>query len=56
VLWTVVATSITPGGPQVRWTVEVERASDALITYWIDVTNISSAPVDIEARYAVLGW
>jgi hypothetical protein len=56
VLWTVVPTSVTPGGPQIRWNVQVERASDALITYWISITNVSSAAANIEARYAVLGW
>jgi hypothetical protein len=55
-LWTVIPTSITPGGAQIRWNVMVERASDAFITYWIDITNISNASVDIEARYGVLGW
>ncbi|HYR85180.1 MAG TPA: S8 family peptidase [Terriglobia bacterium] len=56
VVWTVVPTSITPGGPQVRWKVQVERASDKYITYWINITNFSSAAANIEARYAVLGW
>ena len=56
VVWTVVPTSITPGGPQVRWKVQVERASDKYITYWINITNVSSAAANIEARYAVLGW
>jgi hypothetical protein len=56
VLWTVIPTSVTPGGPQIRWNVMVERASDAFITYWIDITNISTAAVQIEARYGVLGW
>lgn len=56
VYWTVVPTSTSPGGPQVTWKVQVERASLAYITYWISITNVSSAPVNIEARYAVLGW
>jgi hypothetical protein len=34
--------------------VQVERASADFITYWITIRNITSAPVDIEARYAVL--
>ena len=55
-VWTVVPTSVTPGGPQIRWNVLVERASDRFITYWIDITNISTQAADIEARYAVLGW
>ena len=56
VLWTVVPTTPGAGGPQVRWQVQVERASDQVITYWINITNVSSTAVDIEARYAVLGW
>lgn len=55
-LWTVVPTTPRPGGPQIKWQVQVERASDAYITYWITITNVSAAPCDIEARYAVLGW
>lgn len=54
--WTVVPTTPRAGGPQIRWNVEVERASDAYITYWISITNLTSENVDIEARYAVLGW
>ncbi|NVD96476.1 S8 family peptidase [Massilia sp. BJB1822] len=56
VLWTVIPTTPRPGAPQIKWQVQVERASDAYITYWITITNVSSAPCDIEARYAVLGW
>jgi hypothetical protein len=56
VIWTVVPTSVTPGGPQIRWRVQVERASDRHITYWIEITNLTNVPVNIEARYAVLGW
>jgi hypothetical protein len=55
-LWTVVPTTPRPGAPQIKWQVQVERASDAFITYWIDITNVSPAACDIEARYAVLGW
>jgi hypothetical protein len=56
VLWTVVPTSPRPGAPQISWRVQVERASDANITYWITIRNLTPVPVDIEARYAVLGW
>ncbi|MBB3117509.1 S8 family peptidase [Pseudoduganella violacea] len=56
VLWTVIPTTPRPGAPQIKWQVQVERASDAYITYWITITNVSAAPCDIEARYAVLGW
>jgi hypothetical protein len=56
VVWTVVPTTPGPGAPQIKWQVQVERASDAFITYWINVTNTSPAACDIEARYGVLGW
>jgi hypothetical protein len=39
-----------------RWRVRVERASFANITYWIEVTNLTGAPITFEARYNVLGW
>jgi hypothetical protein len=54
--WTVVPTSPKPGGPQISWDVQVERASDTHITYWISITNHTNEPVNIEARYAILGW
>jgi hypothetical protein len=56
VVWTVVPTSPRPGGPQISWSVQVERATDQYITYWISITNHTPEPVNIEARYAVLGW
>ncbi len=56
VVWTVVPTSPRVGAPQIRWNVEVERASDAFITYWITISNLTNESVNIEARYAVLGW
>ncbi len=39
---------------QVDWQVEVERASANFITYWITIKNLTSLPVNIEARYAML--
>ncbi|MDJ0588494.1 MAG: S8 family peptidase [Pleurocapsa sp. MO_226.B13] len=56
VVWTVVPMTPNPGNPQIKWEVQVERASDEHITYWISITNVSTAEVNIEARYAVLGW
>lgn len=56
VLWTVVPTSPRPGSPQIRFRTRVERASDYYATYWISVTNLTDQPVDIEGRFAVLGW
>lgn len=56
VLWNVVPMSPRPGAPQISFTVRVERASDRHVTYWIDITNMTSTEAQIEARYAVLGW
>lgn len=56
VVWNVVPVSPKPGAPQIDFNVQVERASDRYLTYWIGVTNLTSAEVQIEARYAVLGW
>ncbi|EWY35743.1 serine protease [Skermanella stibiiresistens SB22] len=56
VVWTIVPVSPRPGGAQIRWQVEVERASDRYVTYWISITNLTNEPVNVEARYAVLGW
>lgn len=56
VVWTVVPTSPRPGGPQITWKVQVERASDRFITYWVSITNVTPVAVNIEARFAVLGW
>lgn len=54
--WTVVPTKPRPGGPQIDWNLQVERASDSRITYWITVRNVTPEEVNVEARYAVLGW
>ncbi len=54
--WNVVPVTPRRGGPQIDWNVTVERASDRHITYWITVRNLTPEEVNIEARYAVLGW
>lgn len=54
VVWTVVPDSPQPGAPEIQWDVSVERASAQFITYWINITNLTGSPVNIEARYAVL--
>ena len=56
VLWTVMPTSPKLGAPQISSSVAIERASDAHVTYWISVTNHTGEPVNIEGRYAVVGW
>lgn len=54
VLWTVQPTSPVTPGPALRHEVRVERASREHITYWISVTNESSAAVEFDGRYEVL--
>jgi hypothetical protein len=51
----VIPTSPQLGQAQIRYHVEVERASASQITYWINVTNLTATPVQIEGRYAVMG-
>lgn len=51
--WIVVPTSVWTAGPQVSWSVQVQRNSSDSLTYWIAVTNTTSADVDVEARYRV---
>jgi hypothetical protein len=54
IVWTVVSTSPVVGAPQVEWDVAVERASSSAITYWITIRNLTSRPINIEARYAIM--
>jgi hypothetical protein len=53
VAWTVVPTTPRPGSPQIRWRVDVERASPGNVTYWIVIDNLTDQDVDVEARFAV---
>jgi len=53
VLWTPMSDTATGGGPQMSWEVKVER-SPYFITYHIFVTNLTSAPLRVEGRYAIL--
>ena len=55
VVWTCVPTS-PAAVSELRWRVRAERASFQYITYWIEATNLTGAPVTFEARYNVLGW
>jgi hypothetical protein len=50
----VMPTSNTPGGPQVTYVTQVERASSEFATYWITVRNLTNAPLTFEGRYAIL--
>jgi hypothetical protein len=54
VIWTVMPTTPQPGGPQVTWTVQVERATPEFVTYWITVKNLTSQALTFEGRYCIL--
>ena len=56
VVWTALPTSPRPGAPQISFRTRVERASDAHATYWIEITILTNTPVNVEGRFAVLGW
>ncbi len=56
VVWTVVPRSPLAQQAQITWKVQVQRQTDALVTYHIHVTNLSNQPVEFEARFAVMGW
>jgi hypothetical protein len=54
VIWSVMPLTPCVGGPQLTWSVAVERASNTQCTYWITVQNVSSAAVKFEGRYDIL--
>jgi hypothetical protein len=54
VVWTIMPLTHCPGGPQLTWTVQVERANPTQCTYWITVRNLTADPVKFEGRYDVL--
>jgi len=54
VFWTIMPLTQCPGGPQLTWTVQVERASTSQCTYWIIVKNLTSDSVKFEGRYDIL--
>jgi hypothetical protein len=51
---TVMPLTACPGGAQLTWKVEVERANATQCTYWITVKNLTPNPVTFEGRFAVL--
>jgi hypothetical protein len=53
VAWTVVPRSPVTPGPGLSWRVQVERASRERLTYWIRITNLTAAPLEVEARYEI---
>lgn len=54
IIWTVMPITPCPGGPQLSWIVQVERANASQCTYWITVRNLTSDPVRFECRYDIL--
>jgi photosystem II stability/assembly factor-like uncharacterized protein len=54
VVWTVMPVTVKNGAPEITWNVQVERASNEYVTYWISVTNLTSVQVDFEGRYCIL--
>ena len=56
VVWTVMPTTVSPGAPQVKWKVKVERADAEYVTYWLEVTNLKNVPLAFEGRYAILSY
>jgi hypothetical protein len=54
IVWTVMPTSITPGGPQLSWVTQVERANSEFATYWITVRNLTAQTVNFEGRFCIL--
>jgi hypothetical protein len=56
VVWTIMPITPCPGGSQLSWNVQVERASATHCTYWITVKNLTSDPVKFEGRYDILRY
>lgn len=54
VIWTIMPLTPCPGGPQLSWTVQVERANATQCTYWVTVRNLTPDPVKFEGRYNIL--
>jgi hypothetical protein len=53
-VWTVMPTTVNTAGAQLTWTVQVQRASNEFVTYWIQVQNLTATPVTFEGRYCIL--
>jgi hypothetical protein len=55
VVWTVVPTAPDQrNGPQVNWRIMVARQTEAQVSYYIEVTNLTQTRISIEARYTIL--
>ena len=55
VAWTVMPTTMAAANPQLSWSVAVQRAAGAFVTFWITIANSSATPVSFEGRFVVLG-
>jgi hypothetical protein len=53
VVWMVVSTTPSSGGPQLQWNVAVELNSSG-VTYHVTVTNLTAQSVGLEGRYAIM--
>ena len=49
----IVPTSPTAGGPQLQWSIAVERSSSG-VTYHVTITNLTASNVGVEGRYAIM--
>lgn len=57
VSFTIVPTTpLQDASPQLAWRIQMERQTDSLIKYWLVVTNLTTAAVEYDVRYDVLGW
>lgn len=57
VVWTVVPTSPVIDGPaQAELTVRTTRQAERLIKYHLSIRNLGPTPLNLVARYEVLGW
>lgn len=53
IVWYVMPTS-TQSVAEITWSVATQRSDATHCTYWITVTNLTSAVVTFEGRYAIL--
>ena len=53
VVWMIVPTSPTAGGPQLQWSIALERSSSG-VTYHVTITNLTALSVGVEGRYAIM--
>lgn len=55
VIWEMVPTNPAGSGPaQLEWKVQNMRQPGSLVTWFIEVKNLTGVPVDFQARYAIL--